>query len=205
MIKVPFASGYGSESAFREAFFDIMAATPAASRSIKKLVASWIDTPLGSMLALGDDVELYLLEFLDRRGLEQEIKQLIKMLNASIILGSCPAILQVKNELKSYFKGDLKFFKTPYVRQGTPFQMSVWEELMKIPFGEKLSYGQLALALGKPTAFRAVAQANGANQLAIFCPCHRVINQSGHLGGYAGGLARKKWLLNHELAIKSKR
>lgn len=81
---------------------------------------------------------------------------------------------------------------------GSPFQTSVWEQLRKIPPGKTCSYADIALALGKPAAYRAVAQANGANQLAIIIPCHRVINSSGELGGYGGGVARKEWLLNHE-------
>jgi len=74
----------------------------------------------------------------------------------------------------------------------------VWEELQKIPFGETCSYAELAATIGKPSAFRAVANANGANQFAIVIPCHRVINSNGELGGYGGGLPRKKWLIAHE-------
>ena len=81
---------------------------------------------------------------------------------------------------------------------GSPFQKIVWEELMRITFGETRSYGDQAAAMGKPTAYRAVANANGANQLAIIIPCHRIINTNGELGGYGGGISRKKWLINHE-------
>jgi O-6-methylguanine DNA methyltransferase len=81
---------------------------------------------------------------------------------------------------------------------GTPFQRQVWDLLKTIPLGETRSYAELAAALGRPSAVRAVAQANGANPLAIVVPCHRVIGSDGSLTGYGGGLVRKKWLLDHE-------
>ena len=81
---------------------------------------------------------------------------------------------------------------------GSDFQKSVWAALRKIPPGETRSYLDTAKAVGKPTAFRAVANANGANQLAIIIPCHRVINNNGELGGYGGGISRKQWLIDHE-------
>lgn len=81
---------------------------------------------------------------------------------------------------------------------GTPFQKRVWQELLNIPYGETRSYSEIAVSVGRPAAYRAVAQANGANQLAIVVPCHRVINANGDLGGYGGGLSRKEWLLAHE-------
>lgn len=84
---------------------------------------------------------------------------------------------------------------------GSPFQTEVWSRLLQIPTGHTSSYGEIAATMGKPTAYRAVAQANGANQLAIVIPCHRVINANGELGGYGGGLSRKQWLLNHERAM----
>ena len=101
-------------------------------------------------------------------------------------------------ELHRYFDGELHEFKTPIAWVGTKFQRQVWEALRRIPFGETRSYTQLAGAVGRPTAVRAVAQANGANPLALIVPCHRVINANGKLGGYGGGLSRKAWLIQHE-------
>lgn len=89
-------------------------------------------------------------------------------------------------------------FKTPLVLIGSNFKKSVWEELKKIPPGKTLSYSKLAAQIEKPSAIHAVASANGANQFSIVIPCHRVINNNGGLGGYGGGLTRKKWLLDHE-------
>jgi O-6-methylguanine DNA methyltransferase len=81
---------------------------------------------------------------------------------------------------------------------GSPFQKQVWNELTQIPFGETLSYSNLAAKVSKPSARRAVAQANGANLSPIIIPCHRIINADGKIGGYSGGIERKKWLLAHE-------
>jgi len=100
--------------------------------------------------------------------------------------------------LTAYFDGKLKEFQTPLFLLGSPFQKQVWEALNKIPFGETSSYLDIAKRIGRPAACRAVAQANGANQLAIIIPCHRVINHNGELGGYGGGITRKEWLLNLE-------
>jgi O-6-methylguanine DNA methyltransferase len=85
---------------------------------------------------------------------------------------------------------------------GSPFQKLVWNELLNIPYGETRSYLEEANAIGKPTSYRAVANANGANKLAIIIPCHRIINNNGEIGGYGGGIARKKWLLEHETRYK---
>ena len=102
------------------------------------------------------------------------------------------------NQLDEYFRGERKFFDLPLNPKGTDFQHRVWEKVIAIPFGETTSYGQLAIALGDLKLNRAVGFANGANPIPIIIPCHRVIGGDGSLTGYAGGLERKKWLLNHE-------
>ena len=198
VIEAQLSSGYESGSGFRDAFSRIMGTAPSKSGEGRVLKASWLDTPLGPMLAIADEEALYLLEFVDRRGLEREIERLRKNMKAAIIPGHAKPIQQVEQELSQYFEGGLIEFKTPLFLIGSPFQKSVWEELKRIPLGESRSYLEIAEAIGKPAAFRAVAQANGANQFAIIIPCHRVINSDGELGGYGGGLARKKWLLGHE-------
>ncbi len=162
------------------------------------LRASWLDTPLGHMLAIGDEEALYLLEFVDYRKLDREVERLSRRTQLAIIPGDTKTTRAIEEELTLYFEGKLKEFKTPLRLFGSPFQQTVWEELKKIPFGETRSYADIAAALHKPSAFRAVAQANGANQLAIIIPCHRVINANGDLGGYGGGLLRKKRLLDLE-------
>jgi len=198
VIDTQLSSGYESGSGFREAFSRIMGAPPSKSENRQVLKASWIDTPLGPMLAVADDQALYLVEFVDRRGLEKEIERLRKKIKLPIVPGKPNPIKQIEGELQEYFSGKIQEFKTPLLLIGSPFQKSVWKELQKIPKGETRSYAEIARAIGKPSAFRAVALANGANQFAIVIPCHRVINSNGDLGGYAGGLKRKEWLLKHE-------
>ena len=106
------------------------------------------------------------------------------------------------DQIKAYFKGDLKTFNLTLNPKGTDFQQRVWKELQKIPCGRTVSYLEVANALGDGKAIRAVAAANGKNPLWIVIPCHRVIGKDGSLTGYAGGLWRKEWLLNHEHAVK---
>lgn len=198
IIDAQLSTGYESSSGFRDAFSRIMGAAPTKLGHSKILKASWLDTPLGPMLAIADEQALYLLEFVDRRGLEREVERLRQKIKSTIIPGHTQPISSIESELAQYFNGKLREFKTPLFFLGSPFQRLVWEELINIPYGQTRSYSDLASAIGKPSAFRAVAQANGANQFAIIIPCHRVINTNGELGGYGGGLMRKKWLISHE-------
>jgi methylated-DNA-[protein]-cysteine S-methyltransferase len=101
-------------------------------------------------------------------------------------------------ELCAYFEGRLREFTVPLAFKGTPFQQQVWRTLCDIPYGETISYAELARRVGSPQGFRAVGHANGSNPIAIIAPCHRVIASDGSLGGYGGGLDRKRWLLAHE-------
>ena len=160
--------------------------------------AKWMDTPLGPMVAMADDAGLYLLEFTQRRGLEREVERLRKRLGAAIVPGTCEVLEGLGVELAEYFEGARKIFETPLHLGGTPFQRAVWQGLTRIPYGQTISYEEEARLLGKPTAFRAVANANGANQIAILIPCHRVINKNGDLGGYGGGVTCKAALLELE-------
>ncbi len=199
VIDAQLNTGYESSSGFRDAFSKIMGAPPTKfTQHHKMLKASWIDTKLGPMLAIADEAGLYLLEFVDRRGLEREVERLRLKTKAAIIPGSTEPIKSITRELTSYFDGTLTDFKTPLHLLGSPFQRLVWEELMRIPHGYTRSYIAQAKAIGKATAYRAVANANGANQLAIVIPCHRIINSNGDLGGYGGGVTRKQWLIDHE-------
>jgi methylated-DNA-[protein]-cysteine S-methyltransferase len=106
-----------------------------------------------------------------------------------------PVLMEAERQLRAYFAGELRRFELPVDLAGTPFQQSVWRELLKIPYGETRSYGQLARGLGAPAAVRAVGAANGANPVPIVVPCHRVIGASGKLVGYGGGLPLKRRLL----------
>lgn len=162
------------------------------------LKASWMDTKLGPMIAIADEIGLYLLEFVDRRGLERKVERLRLKTKATITPGSTAPIESITLELESYFEGKLRQFNTPLHLLGSPFQKLVWKELMSIPYGITRSYATQSTAIGKNTACRAVANANGANPLAIILPCHRIINSNGELGGYGGGIIRKQWLIEHE-------
>lgn len=198
VINAQLAVGYDSPSGFRDAFSKIMGKPPKKSEETKVLNAAWLDTQLGPMIAIADDQKLYLLEFVDRRGLEREVERLRLKTGAAVLPGTTAPIQSIKRELDLYFDRKVFDFSTPLALLGSDFQVQVWQELMKIPAGETRAYAELAKAIGKPSAFRAVARANGTNQIAIVIPCHRVINSNGELGGYGGGIKRKEWLLNHE-------
>jgi methylated-DNA-[protein]-cysteine S-methyltransferase len=109
-----------------------------------------------------------------------------------------PVLTQAARELVEYWAGERRVFTIPYEAEGTKFQCQVWEELTRIPYGETRSYAWIARALGNPQSVRAVGAANGANPLPIVIPCHRVLNSNGQLGGYGGGLSRKRALLERE-------
>lgn len=112
-----------------------------------------------------------------------------------------PLLIHCVEQLIQYFNGQRRVFELPLHQEGTPFQQEVWGELLQIPFGRTISYLELARRTGDPKATRAVANANGKNHIAIIVPCHRVIGSNRELVGYAGGLWRKKWLLEHENKI----
>ena len=172
-----------------------------ANLSSKFFKASLINTPLGAMVAVADDSALYILEFLDKPNIKKELEKFCLKVNATITIDDNQIITSIKAELTDYFtpQQKLKKFHTPInIAHGSKFQQLVWAELCNTPYGSTRSYLQEAQALGQPTACRAVANANGKNNLAIIIPCHRIINHNGQLGGYACGLERKIWLLNHE-------
>jgi methylated-DNA-[protein]-cysteine S-methyltransferase len=111
---------------------------------------------------------------------------------------STPLLQAAITQLEEYFAGSRKIFDMPIKQQGTPFQQQVWEQLLQIKYGSTISYAQQSNQMNSPLAIRAIAAANGKNSLWIVVPCHRVIGSDGSLTGYAGGLWRKQWLLEHE-------
>lgn len=116
--------------------------------------------------------------------------------------GEDGVLKQARRELDLYFAGKLKAFSVPLAPRGTPFQQRVWEALRTIPYGVTRSYGEQAVAIGSPKAFRAVGLANGKNPISIIVPCHRVIGANGDLTGFGGGMARKHYLLQHERGLR---
>jgi AraC family transcriptional regulator of adaptative response/methylated-DNA-[protein]-cysteine methyltransferase len=164
-----------------------------AEQVIGKLLSTRLDTPLGTMLAVVDDMSVRLLEFVDRRALPGEISRL-----GPVSSGSNKVTEILTEELDNYFSGASTSFNVKTVQHGTEFEENVWTVLEQIPYGETRSYGDVARLIGWPEMAREVGQANGSNQISIIVPCHRVIGSDGSLVGYGGGLWRKKWLLEHE-------
>ncbi len=200
VIDAQLDAGFESGSGFRDAFSRILGSPPKGFQGLV-LKSSWIDTRLGPMIAIASDDALYLLEFTCRRGLERGVERLKARTKAAVVPGMNLILKMIERELTEYFSGVREHFETPLTPIGTEFQKRVWSELVRIPKGEVRSYSQQAIAIGSPNSVRAVARANGANQIAIVIPCHRVIGADGELTGYGGGLAIKKWLLKHEAAI----
>ena len=152
------------------------------------------DSPVGELLLVGDGEALTGLHFVGgRRAVEP----------APGWDEDAGAFAAVVEQLGEYFAGERTRFDLPLAPRGTDFQLSVWRELLEIPYGQTVSYGQLALKVGSPGAARAVGLANGSNPIALVVPCHRVIGANGTLTGYGGGMERKRWLLDLESGVLS--
>ena len=155
-------------------------------------------TPLGPMFVCATENGICLLEFVDRRMLETEFKDLQRLLNANIIAGENEHIRQAEEEIAEYFAGKRKTFDVRLETPGTDFQNSVWKCSRTIDFGTTVTYQQQAAKINRPKAVRAVASANGCNRVCIIIPCHRVVGKDGKMSGYGGGIERKRWLIEHE-------
>ena len=131
-------------------------------------------------------------------------RRLKRILNAEFAKGTSEVIEKAMKQLDEFFTGTRREFDVPLLFVGTDFQKTVWNELLKIPYGQTISYGEMARRIGMPKAVRAVANANGANSMSIFAPCHRVIGSDHSLTGYGGGLAAKRKLLELEGDCSSK-
>lgn len=156
-----------------------------------KLYSKLINTPLGIMKAFANDNFLLALDFTDSKYFEKNTPSTFSQQSNDILE-------LTEKELILYFKGELKEFSIPLQFSGTEFQKIVWNELLKIPYGQTISYQQQSENIGNPKAIRAVANANSKNKIAIIVPCHRVIGKNQQLTGYAGGLDRKAFLLELE-------
>ena len=165
------------------------------------LMAGWLDTPLGVMLAAGDDDHLYMLSHVEQSSMERKAAVIQKKLQARLEMGDAASIRSIARETAEYFAGERRAFDTPLMMTGTIFQKRVWQELLRLPFGEIATYDGIAGRIDRPAAFRAIAQANSQNPLTLVIPCHRVVNNDGSLGGYSGGADRKQWLLDFEQRV----
>ena len=164
------------------------------------LCSQRLTTPIGPMFAVANDRGLVLCEFHDRPMLPLQLKRVERICGGRPEAAPHPLLEQTQQELNEYFLGVREAFTVPLVLDGTPFQSSVWRQLLSIPFGRTTSYDDIAIRLARPGGARAVGRANGLNRIAIVIPCHRVVNKSGELGGYGGGLWRKRRLLHLELS-----
>jgi AraC family transcriptional regulator of adaptative response/methylated-DNA-[protein]-cysteine methyltransferase len=193
-------SGFTAAGEFRDAFVRTFGEPPARPAS-NALVANWIDSPLGPLLIGATHDALCLLEFTDPQKLQAQIGRLRRRFECEIVPGDNPHLARLRHELDDYFAGRLERFTVPLAAPGTPFQEKVWAALLRIPYGQTVSYEELARQVGAPGAQRAVGTANGMNRIAIVIPCHRVINKNGRLGGYGGSLWRKEMLLQLEQGL----
>jgi AraC family transcriptional regulator of adaptative response/methylated-DNA-[protein]-cysteine methyltransferase len=187
--------GFESLSGFRDAFARLFRRPPGQARGTECIVVGWVRTPLGPMIAGATGGGICFLEFTERRMLETQVRTLEKRLGLVAVPGEHPHIEGLGRELTEYFAGARRRFEVPLVAPGTPFQEEVWAALRAIPYGKTRSYAEVARGIGRASATRAVARANGTNRIAIVIPCHRVVETGGGLGGYGGGLWRKRRLL----------
>ncbi|MBL4847260.1 MAG: methylated-DNA--[protein]-cysteine S-methyltransferase [Planctomycetes bacterium] len=199
VTEAAFSHGYDSLSGFGEAIKRLLGEPPRKGAAKREpVVLRRITSPLGTLLAGATESGICLLEFSDRRRLEAQLRCLQRRLGAVFAPGTTPLLETLEAELVDYFAGTLEQFQVPLHAPGTPFQEQVWAGLREIPPGQTRSYSELAESLGRPSAVRAVARANGDNRLAILIPCHRVVGRDGRLTGYGGGLWRKRRLLQIE-------
>jgi len=193
-----FDMGYGSLSGFGYTYKKLIGKSPQKSIDKTIILISRLTTPIGPMFICASENGICLLEFVDRRMLETEFKDLQRLLNAQILTGENKHIKQAKEEISEYFNGQRKQFNVELHTPGTDFQNTVWKNLRNIPYGKTVTYQQQSSEIGNPKAVRAVASANGFNRISIIIPCHRVIGKNGKLTEYGGGIERKKWLIEHE-------
>lgn len=195
---VVFENGYDSHSGFREAFNKTFGVAPKQIQTSDYLATEILETPVGPLFIGALSSGVCLIEYADRQKLEARYTALIKQFGCPVLPAKTVHIEQLQAELTGYFGGALTEFTVPMVVSGTAFQERVWAELTQIPYGQTISYDELAHRIGQPSAVRAVARANATNRISILIPCHRVIGKNGQLTGYAGGLWRKRSLLELE-------
>ena len=162
----------------------------------------YVHSPFGELVLGEFSGQLCLCDWKYRKMRDQIDHRIQTGLQAEFKLEETDFLDEVKSQLNEYFARERTSFDLPLHFVGSDFQKSVWEKLITIPYGKTTSYMELSRALGDEKAIRAVATANGANAISIIVPCHRVIGSDGSLTGYAGGLWRKKWLLEHESSSK---
>ena len=169
--------------------------TPGSPRG--QVASRRIETPVGEMVAGVADDGICLLEFAHRKAFAEQVDRVERFVGA-VSPGSHPHLDALESQLGEYFRGARRSFDIPLLLAGTEFQERVWRALLEIPYGATVSYAELARRVGSVGGSRAVGRANGDNRIAIVVPCHRVVRADGDLGGYGGGLSRKRRLLELE-------
>jgi AraC family transcriptional regulator of adaptative response/methylated-DNA-[protein]-cysteine methyltransferase len=192
--------GYASTSGFRDAFVQTFGEPPGQSRTADCLVVQTMPSPIGPLTLGATSRAVRVLEFVDRDG-PPSLERLRRSLGSPVLPGTNELLSQLRTELEQYFAGTRREFNVPVEYRGTAFQCRTWDALRTIPYGATISYEALAGRVGRPSGQRAVGSANGRNPVSIVVPCHRVVNKSGQLGGYGGGLWRKQFLLDHERRV----
>ncbi len=167
------------------------------------VVAQVLSSPLGKLLAASDATGICALQFVDGRPLPRVWSSLRRRLGTDLMVGDTRLLRRLRTELAEYFAGRRRRFSLRVSYRGTSFQQAVWDALREIPYGATASYADGARRVGRPRAQRAVGAANHSNQVAILIPCHRVVKRGGGLGGYGGGLWRKRFLLRLEGSLRS--
>ena len=165
---------------------------------MKTIAIQYYESPCGTLMLGGINNKLCLCDWIDSRHRKRTDARLQRMLEAEYDIRPSGVVEHAVSELNEYFRGTRTTFDTPLLMTGTDFQKQVWQSLLAIPYGATISYCEEALRIGRPAAVRAVANANGANPVSIFVPCHRVIGSNGSLTGYGGGTSVKQWLLRME-------
>lgn len=165
------------------------------------IVTKRYDSPCGAIILGALDGKLCMCDWLNGTNHDSVTSRLKRILKAEFAEGASEVIKKVEKQLDEFFAKKRRDFDIPLLFAGTDFQKTVWRELLQIPYGTTVSYGEMARRIGMPKAVRAVANANGANAISIFAPCHRVIGSDGTLTGYGGGLETKRMLLELESAF----
>lgn len=160
-----------------------------------KIVVSRYESPCGTLMLGSYNDRLCLCDWLVEKHRDHVDERLRRRLNAAFVAGSSETLERATRQLDEYFDGQRTTFDIPLLFVGTDFQKLVWNDLLNIPYGQTISYGEMARRIGRPKTVRAVANANGANAISIFAPCHRVIGSDHTLTGYGGGLEAKRKLL----------
>lgn len=186
------------QAEFRERFAAVFGA-PGVAEEPDAIAIDWMVSLVGPLLLGATREAVVLVEYSDPDRLQTQAERLRKhFAHPFVHVPDHPLLRELRRQLDEYFAGRRRNFQLPLRYEGSSFQERVWSALQQIPYGETCSYGALARQLGDPKATRAVGAANGVNPIAIVIPCHRVVNASGELGGYGGGLWRKQVLLDLE-------